>query len=279
MERRACFTHYGARVIKDHGYPCEGIHLGVDHGIFASPTQERKACLAGKFGWGGKFVVIYVARNRWNKQQPKLLRAARIMMDAGNQDIIFYLHCVPTISVPHWIPGMGSVHQEWDLLSLRESLGLGDVVEFPQDMRQQTLGVKQCDLVARMQAADCLVHVAHGEGFGLPLVEAMGCGLPVMCTADGRAMEELLGSAGWFVHSSRELEDATGNRFQDVGAKEWAESLIRLRMALSDPEQGERLRRLSRERSKAFDWKKTAEELQVVLQAAESEERSLWRRG
>ncbi|MFO1488997.1 MAG: glycosyltransferase [Verrucomicrobiota bacterium] len=34
-------------------------------------------------------------------------------------------------------------------------------------------------------ACDCLVHPYRGEGFGLPVLEAMACGLPVMVTAGG----------------------------------------------------------------------------------------------
>jgi len=34
-------------------------------------------------------------------------------------------------------------------------------------------------------ACDCLVHPYRGEGFGLPVLEAMACGVPVMVTAGG----------------------------------------------------------------------------------------------
>lgn len=35
------------------------------------------------------------------------------------------------------------------------------------------------------RACDCLVHPYRGEGFGLPVLEAMACGLPVIVTAGG----------------------------------------------------------------------------------------------
>jgi glycosyltransferase involved in cell wall biosynthesis len=38
-------------------------------------------------------------------------------------------------------------------------------------------------------ACDCLVHPYRGEGFGLPIAEAMACGLPVIVTGMGAAMD------------------------------------------------------------------------------------------
>jgi glycosyltransferase involved in cell wall biosynthesis/predicted Zn-dependent protease len=41
------------------------------------------------------------------------------------------------------------------------------------------------DMVALYAACDCLVHPYRGEGFGLPVLEAMACALPVIVTAGG----------------------------------------------------------------------------------------------
>ena len=38
-------------------------------------------------------------------------------------------------------------------------------------------------------ACDCLVHPYRGEGFGLPIAEAMACGLPVIVTGMGAALD------------------------------------------------------------------------------------------
>jgi glycosyltransferase involved in cell wall biosynthesis len=38
-------------------------------------------------------------------------------------------------------------------------------------------------------ACDCLVHPYRGEGFGLPIAEAMACGLPVIITNHGAALD------------------------------------------------------------------------------------------
>jgi glycosyltransferase involved in cell wall biosynthesis len=43
----------------------------------------------------------------------------------------------------------------------------------------------EVSMPALYKASDCLVHPYRGEGFGLPVLEAMGCGLPVIVTRGG----------------------------------------------------------------------------------------------
>ena len=65
--------------------------------------------------------------------------------------------------------------------------------EFAGDIRG--LGfVPDADLPALYQAADLLVHPSLFEGFGLPPLEAMACGCPVLSSARG-ALGEVIGDA------------------------------------------------------------------------------------
>jgi len=45
------------------------------------------------------------------------------------------------------------------------------------------------DLPGLYAACDCLVHPYRGEGFGLPIAEAMACGLPVIVTGYGACLD------------------------------------------------------------------------------------------
>ena len=90
-------------------------------------------------------------------------------------------------------------------------------------------------LVELYRGAACVVHSSRFEGFGLPVLEALACGTPVVAVTDP-ALREVAGDAAVFVEDDR-LADG-------------------IREALSD-----RARLVARglERVRAFTWRRTAE--------------------
>ncbi len=96
------------------------------------------------------------------------------------------------------------------------------------------------DVRALMSAAAMLVLPSLEEGFGLPVVEAMAAGLPVVCSS-GSALSEVAGDAALLV----EPRDANG----------LAHAMERL---LADGVLAGQLRQRGRERSWLFEWDKTA---------------------
>ncbi len=97
------------------------------------------------------------------------------------------------------------------------------------------------DIRALMAASGLLVLPSLEEGFGLPVVEAMAAGLPVVCSR-GSALEEVAGDAATLVDPG------------DVGAL--TQAIERL---LDDPALAEASRRRGLERSQRFDWQDTAQ--------------------
>jgi glycosyltransferase involved in cell wall biosynthesis len=92
--------------------------------------------------------------------------------------------------------------------------------------------VPKDELVRLYQQAACLVFPSRYEGFGLPIVEAMACGTPVVAAPE-RAIQEVAGDAAIFTD---DLADG-------------------VRRALADRA---RLSALGLERAKAFSWRETA---------------------
>ena len=95
------------------------------------------------------------------------------------------------------------------LEALAERLGLREIVRM--------LGyVPRCDLPALYAGAVCLVHPSLFEGFGIPVVEAMHVGCPIIA-ADGTGLSEVVGDAALLfdpldVHAiARALEAVVGS--------------------------------------------------------------------
>ena len=100
--------------------------------------------------------------------------------------------------------------------------------------------VRESDLPALYSGALCFVYPSFFEGFGLPPLEAMSCGAPVVA-GDLTSLPEVVGDAGLLV-----------NPF-DEGAL--AEALGRL---IDDPGLRRELRERGLRRARLFDWRETA---------------------
>ncbi len=119
--------------------------------------------------------------------------------------------------------------------SLVEELDLHDRCHFLQRVATN-------DLVHLYNAARLLAHPALYEGFGLPPLEAMACGTPVI-VSNVSSLPEVVGDAALLV-------DPT-----DVEA--WTVALHRL---LTDDALWEELRNKGLQRARLFSWERTAQE-------------------
>jgi len=100
--------------------------------------------------------------------------------------------------------------------------------------------IPESDLPELYSGALAVVYPSYYEGFGLPVLEAMQCGAPVIASRD-RAIAEVAGDAAILV---------------DVNDKQsWARELIAL---LLHPEQRSALCEKALARSATFSWSKTA---------------------
>ncbi len=107
------------------------------------------------------------------------------------------------------------------------------------------------DLPALMSAAVAFVWPSLFEGFGLPPLEAMACGTPVL-TSNRSSLPEIVGEAAWMT----DPEDVTA----------MAEGMQRL---LRDTPFREGLAVRGLERARLFSWERTADLTLKAYQAAE----------
>ncbi len=69
------------------------------------------------------------------------------------------------------------------------------------------------ELAGLYTACDCLVHPYRGEGFGLPVLEAMACALPVICTGGGSTDDF---ATDEFVHRIPASREFVGNEVSGI---------------------------------------------------------------
>jgi glycosyltransferase involved in cell wall biosynthesis len=95
-------------------------------------------------------------------------------------------------------------------LDAREALGLRHMIA-RRGLTSQiwlTDAVSEMELAALYAIATVLIHVSHVEGFGLPVLEAMQTGTPVIASAN-TATAEIVGEAGWLVDPTSQEAIAT----------------------------------------------------------------------
>jgi len=104
--------------------------------------------------------------------------------------------------------------------------------------------------LALYRAAEAFVYPSFVEGFGLPVLEAMACALPVVCS-DAAALIEVGGDAALY-----------------APAGDAAALALAIERALEDPAERQRLREAGPRRAALFSWKATAEKTAGVLAEA-----------
>lgn len=124
---------------------------------------------------------------------------------------------------------------DFDAHAVAAEIGIGDNVRL--------LGrVSDDDLAHLLQAAQCFLFPSRMEGFGLPAVEAMAWGCPLV-VSDVASLPEVCGQAALYADPDR--DDA------------WIDAVRRI---VSEPGLADRLKRVGREQVQRFSWRKIAEQ-------------------
>ncbi|MBI4875011.1 MAG: glycosyltransferase family 4 protein [Acidobacteria bacterium] len=120
----------------------------------------------------------------------------------------------------------------------------------PEPGLEWTGAVPDDDLPALYAGAAAFLYPSHYEGFGLPVLEAMQCGAPVIVSRDA-ALGEVAGDAAL--------------RLEAGDPRAWAEAL---RLALANPDWRRRQSERSLQRAAQFSWRRTARQTREVYAEA-----------
>lgn len=159
------------------------IPLGVG-GRF-SPGEVNRQTLAGKFGIQGPY-LLYVGNENRHKNLPNLLQAVKAVPE---RELVL---CGVDPKKDPSLPKIAAVEGV-----------LNRVHFFPS--------VSEEDLLSIYRGADIFVFPSLAEGFGLPPLEAMACGVPVVSSSIP-ATREVMGDAAFFVNAKKTDEIARGVR-------------------------------------------------------------------
>jgi len=110
--------------------------------------------------------------------------------------------------------------------------------------------IDETDKAALYSAATAFVFPSHYEGFGLPVLEAMSCGTPVIASRS-TSLPEIVGGAGFLVSPKKTTELAA--------AMQWL---------WQDRDQQQRLGNEAAARAREFSWERAARETAAVYTAA-----------
>ena len=204
------------------------IHQGVDSRFRPLPAEEIARFRRDKLG--GRPYILHVGTLEPRKNLDVLIRAFAALRQKHR--------------IPHLLALVGA--RGWmfqSLFDLVEELGLQADVCFVDYVPPSALPLWY-------NGADLFAYPSAYEGFGLPVLEAMACGLPTITTASS-ALAELAGNACLIV---------------EPGSEEALE--VAVARALDDTQLRASLRQAGLQRASGFRWDETARATLRVYQAA-----------
>jgi glycosyltransferase involved in cell wall biosynthesis len=177
-----CSEHSRRAIIRLYGLPEDrvtAIPLAAGEEFrpaFTEAERETAHAVAARYGVRGKY-VLFVGRVEPRKNIPGLVRAFRALIEAGARALTLV------------VAGMVD-----PLFAARLAGDLGR-----DDPRIALIGrVTPEDLPHLYRGAELFAFPSFAEGFGLPPLEAMACGVPVVCS-NTTSLPEVVGDGGLLV--------------------------------------------------------------------------------
>ena len=182
-------SRFGQTELGKQGLDSHYVPHGIDTKVYTpTPTPDVRAALGLK---DTDFLVVINAANKGGTPVRKAwseMLGAFTLFSQRHDNAHIYLHTN--------LVGIGGTAPHLEIML--EALGVAsDRVHLVDQYLYQSGQFSDTALAQMYSAADVLLATSMGEGFGLPVIEAQACGLPVIVT-DFSAQPELVGS-GWRV--------------------------------------------------------------------------------
>jgi len=163
-------AEFGQKQVKDyHDLDVEHIPHGIDSMSFYPIDKEDRDELRKKWGLSDKFVVGVVARNQPRKNLDRTIKAFRLVADQIPEAVLF-LHLDPNDPAQP----MFKIHDLVTKYNLENRVVYSGMSAFN--------GFPQSEMNSVYNLMDCFFLSTSGEGFGIPIIEAMSCEVPVVAT-------------------------------------------------------------------------------------------------
>jgi glycosyltransferase involved in cell wall biosynthesis len=227
--------------------------LGEADGVITISEFTKKALMERFALAESRVKVTYLGLDEIYREAPdaRELETTRRVFDLPSEYLLFVGASEPRKNLLNLIDALAIVHQRYKRIPLvmvgrkgddHENL-LAKIVARHIEPWTRILGYRSDHEVRNLyQGASAFVFPSASEGFGLPLIEAMACGVPVLASRVG-AMPEVAGDAAHY--------------FDPESPDDMAEKMIRL---LEDEDLKKTLTEKGRSRAIEFRWEKTAAE-------------------
>jgi glycosyltransferase involved in cell wall biosynthesis len=171
------------------------VPLGIEPSLFQPLAEAQRQALRQKCGWNA-FTYLHIGHMAANKGLQFLLLAFA-QVAAKHPDVMLVLK------------GLDLPYHSRD--QLREvKLSPADEALVRNRVRYFGQTTSFAEMAQLYQMADAYVSPYHAEGFNLPVLEAMACGAPVICTAGGPTDEFTYPECALRIPSTRQEQDVDG---------------------------------------------------------------------
>lgn len=250
MDKVFFISQLGADEAQKAGVDAEHIEIGIDTNAWRLRTKKEYEEIRKKLGFEeDDFVIITVATNQERKA-----------LGRGFQ-IVSELKKLHGVKVKHILVTNEQSSVGW------KPYDLAYLLDISQEFRLFNSGISFTDLFMLYCGADAYLSCSQGEGLGLPIMEAMSMGLPVVGNNTG-AITELLSDEkemrGWIANWQSWYYNPFGNqRRYDIDINDAVSKLLEVRERKDLVE--ERVNR-ARAYMESRNWDKPAHQIESALQ-------------